>query len=78
METVLLFLCGAAACAVLALVFAWTKGIFGVAVRLIAGASVVAFLSLAHCLPFNALTAATVGVLGVPGLIAVYIITAFF
>ena len=79
MESVLSFFSGALAAMILAFVFSFNlKGFARIFINLIVGAGVLAILSVTGVVPFNAISAFTVGLLGVPGLIAVLVIVTFF
>ncbi|MCH5163705.1 MAG: pro-sigmaK processing inhibitor BofA family protein [Clostridiales bacterium] len=78
MEIVLSFLSGALAACILAFVFSFKlKGFIRLFVNLLAGAAALAVLSICGVMPFNAINAFTIGLLGVPGLLAVLIIVTF-
>ena len=78
MEIFLSFLSGALAAGLLAFVFSFNlKGFIKLLVNLVAGAVILGFLSIFGVMPFNALNAFIVGLLGVPGLLAVIIIVTF-
>ena len=78
MEILLSFLSGALSAAILAFVFSFNlKGFSRLFVNLAVGTIVLAALSLCGTIPFNALNAFVVGLLGVPGLLAISVIVAF-
>ena len=78
MEIILSFISGALAACILAFVFSFKlKGFARLFINLAVGAIVLAVLSMTGVIPFNALNAFTVGLLGVPGLLAVLIIVTF-
>ena len=78
MEIVLSFLSGALAAALLAFVFSFKlKGFIRLLFNLLIGTAILAVLSICGVMPFNALNAFIVGLLGVPGLLAVIIIVTF-
>lgn len=78
MEIAVSFISGALASLILALVFSFSlKGLSRLCINLLTGAVVLALLALCGVMPFNALNAFIVGLLGVPGLIAIFIIVTF-
>ena len=77
-EIILSFFSGALAAIILAFVFSFRlKGFARLFINLAVGAIVLAALSLSGVMPFNAINAFTVGLLGIPGLLAVIIIVTF-
>ena len=79
-ELVLSFIIGAACVTLFATLFSVkTKGVFRLLLNSVAGAVLLLALSLFKVivLPVNPLTACVVGLLGVPGLVAVILIVVF-